>query len=74
MTSSESLLNLKSHRYQTEADGFVLLGDTAHEQRVAARGNTSDAEDNQPLEEPGHSQLRGINPQMNEGTGFEILS
>lgn len=41
---------------------------------MAARGNTSDAEDNQPLEEPGHSQLRGINPQMNEGTGFEFLS
>uniref|UniRef100_A0A8C2NEF5 Uncharacterized protein n=1 Tax=Capra hircus TaxID=9925 RepID=A0A8C2NEF5_CAPHI len=35
---------------ETEADGFVLLGDTAHEQRVAARGETSDAEDNQPLE------------------------
>ncbi|XP_040116442.1 UBAP1-MVB12-associated (UMA)-domain containing protein 1 [Oryx dammah] len=35
---------------ETEADGFVLLGDTAHEQRVAARGETSDVEDNQPLE------------------------
>lgn len=35
---------------ETEADGFVLLGDTAHEQRVAARGKTSDVEDNQPLE------------------------
>ncbi|XP_065795144.1 UBAP1-MVB12-associated (UMA)-domain containing protein 1 isoform X1 [Muntiacus reevesi] len=35
---------------ETEADGFVLLGDTAHEQRVAARGKTSDAEDNQPSE------------------------
>ncbi|XP_072821041.1 UBAP1-MVB12-associated (UMA)-domain containing protein 1 isoform X2 [Vicugna pacos] len=36
---------------ETEADGFVLLGDTAHEQRVAAKGKTSDVEGNQPLEE-----------------------
>ncbi|XP_072821044.1 UBAP1-MVB12-associated (UMA)-domain containing protein 1 isoform X3 [Vicugna pacos] len=35
---------------ETEADGFVLLGDTAHEQRVAAKGKTSDVEGNQPLE------------------------
>uniref|UniRef100_A0A8C6EB75 UBAP1-MVB12-associated (UMA) domain containing 1 n=1 Tax=Moschus moschiferus TaxID=68415 RepID=A0A8C6EB75_MOSMO len=35
---------------ETEADGFVLLGDTAREQGVAARGKTSDVEDNQPLE------------------------
>ncbi|XP_070327212.1 UBAP1-MVB12-associated (UMA)-domain containing protein 1 isoform X2 [Odocoileus virginianus] len=35
---------------ETEADGFVLLGDTAHEQRVPARGKTSDGEDDQPLE------------------------
>uniref|UniRef100_A0AC11EA69 UBAP1-MVB12-associated (UMA) domain containing 1 n=1 Tax=Ovis aries TaxID=9940 RepID=A0AC11EA69_SHEEP len=37
---------------ETEADGFVLLGDTAPEQRVAARGETSGVEDNQPLEVP----------------------
>ncbi|XP_072821045.1 UBAP1-MVB12-associated (UMA)-domain containing protein 1 isoform X4 [Vicugna pacos] len=36
---------------ETEADGFVLLGDTAHEQRVAAKGKTSDVEGNQPLED-----------------------
>uniref|UniRef100_A0A667G030 UBAP1-MVB12-associated (UMA) domain containing 1 n=1 Tax=Lynx canadensis TaxID=61383 RepID=A0A667G030_LYNCA len=35
---------------ETEADGFVLLGDTAHEQRMAARGKTSEEEGNQPLE------------------------
>lgn len=32
----------------TEADGFVLLGDTENEQRMAASGNTSEVEDNQP--------------------------
>ena len=57
-----------------ETEGFVLSGDPAHEQRVAARGNTSAVEDKQPWEEPGHSQLRGINPEMNEGTAFEFLS
>ncbi|XP_023986100.1 UBAP1-MVB12-associated (UMA)-domain containing protein 1 isoform X4 [Physeter macrocephalus] len=35
---------------ETEADGFVLLGDTAHEQRVAARGKTSDIEGSETLE------------------------
>ncbi|XP_063523608.1 UBAP1-MVB12-associated (UMA)-domain containing protein 1 isoform X2 [Pongo pygmaeus] len=35
---------------ETEADGFVLLGDTTDEQRMAARGKTSDIEANQPLE------------------------
>uniref|UniRef100_A0A8C8Y0F1 UBAP1-MVB12-associated (UMA) domain containing 1 n=1 Tax=Panthera leo TaxID=9689 RepID=A0A8C8Y0F1_PANLE len=35
---------------ETEADGFVLLGDTAHDQRMAARGKTSEEEGNQPLE------------------------
>jgi len=34
----------------TEADGFVLLGDTEHEQRKAAKGKTSEAESSQPLE------------------------
>eukprot|EP00070_Physeter_catodon_P023503 XP_023986088.1 UBAP1-MVB12-associated (UMA)-domain containing protein 1 isoform X1 [Physeter catodon] len=37
---------------ETEADGFVLLGDTAHEQRVAARGKTSDIEGSETLEKP----------------------
>uniref|UniRef100_A0A2I3G9E3 UBAP1-MVB12-associated (UMA) domain containing 1 n=1 Tax=Nomascus leucogenys TaxID=61853 RepID=A0A2I3G9E3_NOMLE len=35
---------------ETEADGFVLLGDTTDEQGMAARGKTSDIEANQPLE------------------------
>uniref|UniRef100_A0A8C3VWI4 UBAP1-MVB12-associated (UMA) domain containing 1 n=1 Tax=Catagonus wagneri TaxID=51154 RepID=A0A8C3VWI4_9CETA len=35
---------------ETEADGFVLLEDTAHEQRVAERGKASDGEGNQLLE------------------------
>uniref|UniRef100_A0A8C0SR94 UBAP1-MVB12-associated (UMA) domain containing 1 n=2 Tax=Canis lupus familiaris TaxID=9615 RepID=A0A8C0SR94_CANLF len=34
----------------TEADGFVLLGDAAPEQEVAAKGKTSEAEGSQPLE------------------------
>ncbi|XP_054582457.1 UBAP1-MVB12-associated (UMA)-domain containing protein 1 isoform X3 [Eptesicus fuscus] len=32
----------------TEADGFVLLGDTENEQRMAARGKTSEVEGDQP--------------------------
>ncbi|XP_070280437.1 UBAP1-MVB12-associated (UMA)-domain containing protein 1 isoform X3 [Myotis yumanensis] len=32
----------------TEADGFVLLGETENEQRMAARGTTSEVEGNQP--------------------------
>nr|KAF6419675.1 UBAP1-MVB12-associated (UMA) domain containing 1 [Rousettus aegyptiacus] len=35
---------------ETEADGFVLLGDTENEQRMTAGGKTSDAEGSQPLE------------------------
>lgn len=35
---------------ETEADGFVLLGDTTNEQRMAARGKTSDVEASQPSE------------------------
>ncbi|XP_042637364.1 UBAP1-MVB12-associated (UMA)-domain containing protein 1 [Orycteropus afer afer] len=35
---------------EREADGFVLLGDTANEQRMAAGGNSSEVEGNQPLE------------------------
>ncbi|XP_037692701.1 UBAP1-MVB12-associated (UMA)-domain containing protein 1 isoform X2 [Choloepus didactylus] len=35
---------------ETEADGFVLLGDTANEQRMATRDNTSEVKGNQPLE------------------------
>ncbi|XP_012385056.1 UBAP1-MVB12-associated (UMA)-domain containing protein 1 [Dasypus novemcinctus] len=35
---------------ETEADGFVLLGDTSNEQKMAERGKTSEVEGNQPLE------------------------
>lgn len=35
---------------EMEADGFVLLGDTAHEQRVAERSKALDVEGNQHLE------------------------
>ncbi|XP_054548355.1 UBAP1-MVB12-associated (UMA)-domain containing protein 1 isoform X2 [Talpa occidentalis] len=35
---------------EREADGFVLLGDTANEQRTAARGKVSEVEGNLPLE------------------------
>ncbi|KAM9216064.1 UBAP1-MVB12-associated (UMA)-domain containing protein 1 isoform 3-T4 [Dugong dugon] len=35
---------------EREADGFVFLGDTAEEQRVATRGKSSEVEGNQPLE------------------------
>lgn len=32
---------------------FLFIGDTAHEQRKAAKGKTSEAEDSQPLEVSG---------------------
>lgn len=35
---------------EKEADGFVLLGETANERRMEARGETSDTEGSQPLE------------------------
>lgn len=35
---------------EKEADGFVLLGETANERRMEARGETSDIEGSQPLE------------------------
>ncbi|XP_019585339.1 UBAP1-MVB12-associated (UMA)-domain containing protein 1 [Rhinolophus sinicus] len=35
---------------EKEADGFVLLGETANERRMEARGETSDVEGSQPLE------------------------
>lgn len=35
---------------EREADGFVLLGDTANEQRTAARGKAPEVEGNLPLE------------------------
>ncbi|XP_053409624.1 UBAP1-MVB12-associated (UMA)-domain containing protein 1 [Nycticebus coucang] len=40
----------------TEADGFVLVGDTANEKRMSGRGKTSEVEGNQPLEpgKPNH--------------------
>ncbi|XP_032448309.1 UBAP1-MVB12-associated (UMA)-domain containing protein 1 isoform X2 [Lynx canadensis] len=47
---------------ETEADGFVLLGDTAHEQRMAARGKTSEEEGNQPLE--GHQTAWTNTPEV----------
>ncbi|XP_012667971.1 UBAP1-MVB12-associated (UMA)-domain containing protein 1 [Otolemur garnettii] len=34
----------------TEADGFVLVGDTANEKRMSVRGKPSEVEGNQPLE------------------------
>uniref|UniRef100_A0A8C9BCN0 UBAP1-MVB12-associated (UMA) domain containing 1 n=1 Tax=Phocoena sinus TaxID=42100 RepID=A0A8C9BCN0_PHOSS len=51
---------------EREADGFVLLGDTPHEQRVAARGKTSDIEGSETLEyafcSEGTMKLRGMAP------------
>ncbi|KAI5149037.1 Ubap1-Mvb12-Associated (Uma)-Domain Containing Protein 1 [Manis pentadactyla] len=44
---------------ETEADGFVLLGDTASEERIAARGKTSEGDSNQPLETGKESSSSG---------------
>uniref|UniRef100_A0A452V884 Secreted protein n=1 Tax=Ursus maritimus TaxID=29073 RepID=A0A452V884_URSMA len=38
---------------------FLFIGDTAHEQRKAAKGKTSEAEDSQPLEVSG-TQFSGF--------------
>ncbi|XP_074235595.1 UBAP1-MVB12-associated (UMA)-domain containing protein 1 isoform X3 [Saimiri boliviensis] len=47
---------------EAEADGFVLLGDTSNEQRMSARGKTSDVEANQSLE------LSACQQQLHHGT------
>uniref|UniRef100_A0A671FQ97 UBAP1-MVB12-associated (UMA) domain containing 1 n=1 Tax=Rhinolophus ferrumequinum TaxID=59479 RepID=A0A671FQ97_RHIFE len=51
---------------ETEADGFVLLGETANERRMEARGETSDVEGSQPLEyafwSEGSRKQRGMTP------------
>ncbi|XP_069443614.1 UBAP1-MVB12-associated (UMA)-domain containing protein 1 isoform X2 [Ovis canadensis] len=54
---------------ETEADGFVLLGDTAPEQRVAARGETSGVEDNQPLEVPSARNVPSTRQNKTEEVG-----
>ncbi|XP_058930726.1 UBAP1-MVB12-associated (UMA)-domain containing protein 1 [Kogia breviceps] len=56
---------------ETEADGFVLLGDTAHEQRVAARGKTSDIEGSETLEtvKENSSSVTVAGPEMENKAG-----
>ncbi|XP_023986094.1 UBAP1-MVB12-associated (UMA)-domain containing protein 1 isoform X3 [Physeter macrocephalus] len=56
---------------ETEADGFVLLGDTAHEQRVAARGKTSDIEGSETLEigKENSSSVTVAGPKMENKSG-----
>lgn len=62
----------------TEADGFVLLGDTADEQRVAARGKTSEAEGNQPTGKENASTVTvagpGAETKANSSFMAELLS
>ncbi|XP_026958314.1 UBAP1-MVB12-associated (UMA)-domain containing protein 1 isoform X3 [Sagmatias obliquidens] len=56
---------------EREADGFVLLGDTPHEQRVAARGKTSDIEGNETLEigKENSSSVTVAGPEMENKAG-----
>ncbi|XP_077621473.1 UBAP1-MVB12-associated (UMA)-domain containing protein 1 [Crocuta crocuta] len=56
---------------ETEADGFVLLGDTVHEQRTAARGKTSEEEGSQPLEtgKENSSSVTVAGPEMENKAG-----
>ncbi|XP_047550794.1 UBAP1-MVB12-associated (UMA)-domain containing protein 1 isoform X2 [Lutra lutra] len=56
---------------ETEADGFVLLGDTAGEQRKAAEGKTSEAEGSQPLEtgKENSSSVTVAGPEMENKAG-----
>ncbi|XP_063493156.1 UBAP1-MVB12-associated (UMA)-domain containing protein 1 [Symphalangus syndactylus] len=56
---------------ETEADGFVLLGDTTDEQGTAARGKTSDIEANQPLEtnKENSSSVTVSDPEMENKAG-----
>nr|XP_025859608.1 UBAP1-MVB12-associated (UMA)-domain containing protein 1 isoform X2 [Vulpes vulpes] len=55
----------------TEADGFVLLGDAAPEQEVAAKGKTSEAEGSQPLEtgKETSSSVTGAGPEVENKAG-----
>uniref|UniRef100_A0A5F7ZZV4 UBAP1-MVB12-associated (UMA) domain containing 1 n=1 Tax=Macaca mulatta TaxID=9544 RepID=A0A5F7ZZV4_MACMU len=57
---------------ETEADGFVLLGDTTNEQRMAARGKTSDVEASQPSEEERRRERRERG-RKNNSLSFELL-
>ncbi|XP_029785293.1 UBAP1-MVB12-associated (UMA)-domain containing protein 1 [Suricata suricatta] len=57
---------------ETEADGFVLLGDIAHEQRTATRGKTSEEEEgSQPLEtgKENSPSVTGAGPEMENKAG-----
>ncbi|XP_058382081.1 UBAP1-MVB12-associated (UMA)-domain containing protein 1 isoform X2 [Diceros bicornis minor] len=61
---------------ETEADGFVLLGDTANEQRMAARGKTSEGEGNQSLEtgKENSSSVVVAGPEMENKAGQTLES
>ncbi|XP_045683433.1 UBAP1-MVB12-associated (UMA)-domain containing protein 1 [Phyllostomus hastatus] len=54
---------------EKEADGFVLLGDTANEQRAAARGETSEVEGNQPTGKENSSSVTVAGPEAENKAG-----
>ncbi|XP_036992589.1 UBAP1-MVB12-associated (UMA)-domain containing protein 1 isoform X2 [Artibeus jamaicensis] len=54
---------------EKEADGFVLLGDTANEQRAAARGTTSEAEGSPPTGKEDSSSVTVAGPEAENKAG-----
>lgn len=54
---------------EREADGFVLLGDTADEQRMAARGTTSEVEGDQPTGKENSPSVTVAGPEAETKTG-----
>ncbi|XP_028382017.1 UBAP1-MVB12-associated (UMA)-domain containing protein 1 isoform X2 [Phyllostomus discolor] len=54
---------------EKEADGFVLLGDTANEQRAAARGETSEVEGNQLTGKENSSSVTVAGPEAENKAG-----
>lgn len=54
---------------EKEADGFVLLGDTANEQRAAARGETPEVEGSQPTGKENSSGVTVAGPEAENKAG-----
>ncbi|KAM8770191.1 UBAP1-MVB12-associated (UMA)-domain containing protein 1 [Rhynchonycteris naso] len=59
---------------ETEADGFVLLGDTASEQKMAERGKTSEEGGNQPTGKENSSSVTVAGPEVENKAGQTLES
>ncbi|XP_066096305.1 UBAP1-MVB12-associated (UMA)-domain containing protein 1 [Saccopteryx bilineata] len=59
---------------ETEADGFVLLGDTANEQKMAERGKSSEEGSNQPTGKENSSSVTVAGPEVENKAGQTLES